>query len=46
MPLSLGDWHAATEKPVMLSAYWGDQRIWDTRVNNHNIMIDERVGCG
>jgi hypothetical protein len=41
MPLSLGDGHAATEKPEMPSAYWGDRQIWDTRVNNHN-MIDKK----
>ena len=30
MPLSLGEGHAATEKPAMPSAYWGDRQIWDT----------------
>jgi len=39
MPLSFGDGHTATEKPVMPSAYWGDLQIWDTRVNNHNIWL-------
>ena len=42
MPLSLGDGHAATLKPEMPSAYWGDQQIWDTRVNNHNMMVDRK----
>jgi hypothetical protein len=42
MPMSLGDGHAATLKPVMPSAYWGDRQIWDTRVNNHNMMIDRK----
>jgi hypothetical protein len=42
MPPSLGEGHAATEKPVMPSAYWGDRQIWDTRVNNHNMMIDKK----
>jgi hypothetical protein len=42
MPLSLGPGHAATEKPVMPSPYWGDQQIWDTRVNNHNAMFDKK----
>ena len=42
MPLSLGPGHAATEKPVMPSPYWGDRQIWDTRVNNHNMMIDKQ----
>src|SRR6267142_4202335 len=42
MPLSLGDGHAATLKPEMPSAYWGDRQIWDTRVNNHNMMVDRK----
>jgi hypothetical protein len=29
-------------EPVMPSAYWGDRQIWDTRVNNHNMMIDRK----
>jgi hypothetical protein len=40
MPLSLGPGHAAGLKPLMASAYWGDEVIWDTRVNNHNSMFD------
>ena len=40
MPESLGQGHAAVEKPVAPSAYWGDEKIWDTRVNNHNSMFD------
>ena len=42
MPLSLGDGHAATLEPVMPSAYWGDRQIWNTRVNNHNMMVDRK----
>ena len=42
MPLSLGEGHAATVKPLMPSAYWGDKPIWDTRANNHNDMIDSQ----
>ena len=42
MALSLGDGHAATLEPVMPSAYWGDRQIWDTRVNNHNMMVDRK----
>jgi hypothetical protein len=42
MPLSLGDGHAAALNPVMPSAYWGDKQIWDTRVNNHNMMVDKK----
>jgi hypothetical protein len=29
-------------EPAMPSAYWGDRQIWDTRVNNHNMMIDRK----
>jgi hypothetical protein len=45
MPLSLGPGHAAGLLPLKPSAYWGDEAIWDTRVNNHNSMIgkDGRV---
>ncbi len=39
MPLSLGPGHAAALDPVMPSAYWGNERIWETRVNNHNSMF-------
>ena len=39
MPLSLGPGHAAALDPLLPSAYWGEERIWDTRVNNHNSMF-------
>jgi hypothetical protein len=39
MPLSLGPGHAAALDPLLPSAYWGDERIWDSRVNNHNSMF-------
>ena len=42
MPESLGPGHAAMEKPLGPSAYWGDEKIWDTRINNHNSMIDQK----
>jgi hypothetical protein len=40
MPESLGPDHAARLKPLQPSAYWGNEQIWDTRINNHNSMID------
>ncbi len=45
MPLSLGPGHAAGLDPTQPSAYWGSERIWETRVNNHNSMFgrDGRV---
>jgi streptogramin lyase len=42
MAESLGPGHAASIKPLQPSAYWGDQKLWDTRVNNHNAMIDKQ----
>jgi hypothetical protein len=39
MPLNLGPGHAAGLDPTMPSPYWGDERIWETRVNNHNSMF-------
>jgi hypothetical protein len=42
MPESLGPGHAAAEKPLAPSAYWGAKQIWDTRVNNHDSMFDEK----
>ena len=42
MPLSLGPGHAAALASLGPSAYWGDEVIWDTRVNNHNSMFDKQ----
>src|SRR5260370_40700540 len=42
MPMSLGPGHAAMLKPLQPSAYWGEEQIWDTRVNNHNSMVDAK----
>jgi hypothetical protein len=41
MPLSLGPGHAAALDVLQPSAYWGNERLWDTRVNNHNSMLDQ-----
>jgi len=40
MPLSLGPGHAAALDAMQPSPYWGPDRIWDTRANNHNSMLD------
>ena len=42
MPESLGPGHAATLKPMAASAYWGEEKLWDTRANNHNAMFDKK----
>ena len=39
MPPSLGPGHAAALDALQPSPYWGTDRIWDTRVNNHNSMF-------
>ncbi len=39
MPFNLGPGHAAALDPLAPSPYWGDERIWETRVNNHNSMF-------
>jgi len=41
-PEALGPGHAASAEPLQASAYWGDEKIWDTRANNHNSMFDRR----
>jgi hypothetical protein len=42
MPESLGPGHAAGTKPLQPSAYWGNEKVWDTRANNHNSMFDKQ----
>jgi hypothetical protein len=42
MAESLGPGHAASVKPLQPSPYWGDEKIWDTRANNHNAMFDRK----
>jgi hypothetical protein len=42
MPISLGPGHAAALKPLQPSPYWGNEVIWETRVNNHNSMLDRQ----
>jgi hypothetical protein len=43
MPESLGaGYFGSMEKPMMPSHYWGDEKLWDNHVNNHNDMFDEK----
>ena len=42
VPEALGPGHAAIEKPLAASAYWGMEQIWDSKFDNHNDMIDGR----
>jgi hypothetical protein len=42
IPEALGPGHAASDKLMQPSAYWGAEKIWDTKANNHNGMIDKK----
>ena len=39
-PEALGPGHAAAAAPLAPSAYWGEEKIWNSRTNNHNGMFD------
>ena len=41
-PEGLGPGHAAMDKILGPSPYWGDKKIWDTKINNHNAMVDKK----
>ncbi len=41
-PEALGPGHAAIEKPLQPSPYWGEEKLWDSKANNHNSMFDRR----
>jgi hypothetical protein len=41
-PESLGPGHAASDKPLQPSPYWGEAKTWDTKANNHNAMLDRQ----
>jgi hypothetical protein len=39
---ALGPGNAASDKLMQPSPYWGSEKIWDTKANNHNGMIDRK----
>ena len=41
-PEALGPGHAAIEKPMQPSPYWGEEKLWNSKVNNHNAMFDRK----
>ncbi len=41
-PEGLGPGHAAMDKALGPSPYWGMKKIWDTKINNHNAMVDAK----
>jgi hypothetical protein len=42
VPQAFGPGHAAIDKPLAASAYWGMEKIWDTKFDNHNDMFDSK----
>src|SRR5208282_3560991 len=42
VPEAFGPGHAAVQKPMAASAYWGTEQIWDTKFDNHNDMFDSQ----
>ena len=42
IPEALGPGHAASDKLMQPSPYWGGEKLWDTKANNHNGMIDRK----
>ena len=41
-PMAIGPGYAASDKVMQPSPYWGTERIWDSRTNNHNGMFDRK----
>jgi hypothetical protein len=41
-PEALGPGHAADAEPMAPSPYWGSEKIWDSKANNHNGMFDKQ----
>jgi hypothetical protein len=42
VPEALGPGHSAIEKALAASPYWGMEKIWDTKFDNHNDMFDAK----
>ena len=42
VPEAFGPGHAAIQKPLAPSAYWGMEQVWDTKFDNHNDMFDSQ----
>lgn len=41
-PEALGPGHAASDKLMQPSPYWGPEKIWNSKANNHNGMFDKK----
>jgi hypothetical protein len=42
VPEALGPGHAASDKLMQPSPYWGSEKIWSNKINNHNAMFDKK----
>ena len=42
IPEALGPGHAASDKLMQPSPYWGAEKIWSNKSNNHNAMFDKK----
>jgi hypothetical protein len=42
-PEALGPGHAADVEPMAPSPYWGAEKIWNSKANNHNGMFDKQA---
>jgi hypothetical protein len=42
IPEALGPGHAASDKLMQPSPYWGNEKIWSNKSNNHNAMFDKK----
>jgi len=41
-PMAIGPGNPASDKVMQPSPYWGNERIWTSRTNNHNGMFDSK----
>jgi hypothetical protein len=41
-PMAIGPGYAASDKVMQPSPYWGNERVWTSRTNNHNVMFDRK----
>jgi hypothetical protein len=41
-PMAIGPGNAASDKIMQPSPYWGNERVWTSRTNNHNGMFDRK----
>ena len=42
MPEAIGPGYGSALQPLQPSPYWGNDKLWDSRANNHNGMFDKQ----